>query len=356
LETTDLEQLRSHTLLATKCWGRAFAGLAAITQREKGERALIDLWARTLRSHQDDSYLDGLRKLGIRDDEPAAVKACKYHYFTNLIGGLRMEYIEESPKKCWIRYLAPMWTYSGLAMLAMPSHARRHNGRSWHARNGMLMGNDRLQYVKTKTITEGEPYDEAYWIEHDEPVPPDEAFIFKTEIRTPEFDPAKAPKLDPDLWPEERILKARSKFSAGYLSRSIHVLLETYGIEAAAYLVAQTMRGLAIQYIHELKADQRIEGADVQAVTALFAGILAACRQNFTVESVSPTKTRILLRTYKPFDWEVPEKLRDAYFEFQRMGGRILNGRLKISRSVTPEWGVVDSEIWEFEDTGHWLW
>ena len=91
-----------------------------------------------------------------------------------VIGGLKMEYIEESPKKCWVRYLAPMWTYSGIAMLAMPSHVRRYNGRSWHARNGLLLGNDRLQYVKTKTITEGEPYDEGFFIEHDKPVPPDE--------------------------------------------------------------------------------------------------------------------------------------------------------------------------------------
>jgi hypothetical protein len=241
-------------------------------------------------------------------------------------------------------------------MLAMPSHARRQNGRSWHARNGVLMGNDRLQYVKTKTITEGEPYDEGYWIEHDRPVPPDQAFILRAEIRTPEFDPAKAPTLDPQLWPEARILKARTGFSAGYASRSIRVVLDSYGIDLAAYLVGQTMRGLAIQYIHELKADQRIEGSDVHAVTALFAGILSACRQEFVVEAVSATRTRIVLESCKPFDWEVPEKLRDACFEFQRMGGRILNGRLKISRSVEPEFGATEREIWEFEDTGRWLW
>ncbi len=355
-ETTELERLRASTQLAAKCWGRAFAGLSAITNREKGEQALKDLWAETLRSHQDVKYLEGLRKLGIRDDEPPAVKACKYHYFTNLIGGLRMEYIEESPKNVWIRYLAPMWTYSGLAMLAMPSHARRNNGRSWHARNGELMGSDRLQYVKTKTITEGEPYDEGYFIEQDQPVPPEEAFVLRAEARSPQFDPFKAPKLDPVLWPEERQLKARVKFSGGYLSGSMHVLLDKFGVDTAANLVGMTMRSLAIQYIHELKADLAIQGNDVHDVTALFAGILAACRQDFTVEKVSATKARITLKSCKPFDWEVPERMRDAYFEFQRMGGRILNGQLLVKRSVLPEIGKIEQEIWEFEDTGRWLW
>ena len=351
-----LDRLRADTALASKYWGRTFGGLAAVTNRERGERALAELWSDTLRTHQEANFLEGLRKLGIRDDEPAAVKACKYHYFTNLIGGLKMEYIEESPRKCWVRYLAPMWTYSGLAMLAIPSHVRRYNGRSWHARNGLLLGNDRLQYVKTKTITEGEPYDEGYFIEHDKPVPPEEAFLDKAVARSPEFDPAKAPKLDPDLWPEERQLKARAKYSAGYVSRSMRVLLDRFGVDVAAYLVGHTMRGIAIQYIHELQADAGIEGKDVHSVAAVFARILAACRQDFEVEKVSATRARIILHSYKPFDWEVPERLRDAYFEFQRMGGRILNGRLKISRSVLPALGPVEQEIWEFEDMGQWLW
>src|ERR1044072_4036465 len=107
--TAELERLRADTLLATKCWGRAFAGMSAITNREKGEDALVELWSETLRSQQKVNYLEGCSMLGVRDDEPAALKACKSPYFTNLIVGLRMEYIEESPTKCWIRYLAPMW-------------------------------------------------------------------------------------------------------------------------------------------------------------------------------------------------------------------------------------------------------
>jgi len=353
---TDLEQLWADCLLAEKFWGRTLSGLTAITYREKGEPAFLDTWFQTLRSHQNVHYIDGLKKLGISDDEPPAVKACKYHYLTNQIGGLNMEYIEESPKKCWIRYLAPMWTYSGIALLAMPAHTRRTMSRAWHPRNGEMMGCDRLQYVRTKTIMEGDPYDEGYWIEHDRPLASEETLLFKIEIRTPEFDPDNAPKLDPEVWPAERVYKARPKFGGGYVNRIITVLLSKFGLDSTCYIIGQTMRCLAIQYIHELKDDQRIEGTDVHAVADIFAGILRACRQDYSVERVSPTRSRIVLNSYKPFDWEIPDKIRDELFEFQRMGARILNGRLKVSRSFAPDYGPIETEVWDFEDSGRWLW
>ena len=352
----SLESLRADSLLAEKLWGRMFSGLTAVTFREKGDTAFRQLWFDTLRAHQSRHFLEGLKKLGIRDDEPPAVKAAKYHYFTNAIGGLRMEYIEESPRKVWIRYLAPMWTYAGVAMLALPGHARRTMGSAWHPRNGALLGAPGLQYVRCKTIMEGDPYDEGYFIEHDRALDPDEALLFKIEIRTPEFDPAKAPQLDAALWPEERKLKARPKFAGGYVARTISVLLTRFGLDSTSYIVAQTMRLLAIQYIHELKADQKIEGADLAAVVALFSGLLRACRQDFTVEWDGARRCRLILSSYRPFDWEVPEELRDALFHFQRMGARVLNGHLKLTRKAFPEYGPTEHEVWEFEDTGRWLW
>lgn len=351
-----IEDLRADALLAEKFWGRTFSGLTAITFREKGDAAFRQLWFDTLRAHQSDHFLKGLRKLGIREDEPPAVQAAKYHYFTNAIGGLKMEYIEESPKKVWIRYLAPMWTYAGIAMLALPGHARRTMGSAWHPRNGQLLGAPGLQYVRSKTIMEGDPYDEGYFVEHDHPISPDEALLFKVEIRTPEFDPSKAPILDPVLWPEERKLKARPKFAGGYVARTISVLLTKFGLDSTSYIVAQTMRCLAIQYIHELKQDQKIVGNDIVAVISLFSGLLRACRQDFQVEWINDRKCQLVLSSYKPFTWEVPNDLRDALFHFQRMGTRVLNGRLKVTRQHEPEYGAVEREIWTFEDTGRWLW
>ncbi|MGY4352987.1 hypothetical protein ACVWXM_009504 [Bradyrhizobium sp. GM7.3] len=134
----DLAQLRIDCEVANKLWGRTFSGLSAITYREEGEDAVCELYVRVLRQHQTGHYREGLRKLGIRDDEPPAVAAAKYHYLTNAIGGLSMEYIEESPKKVWIRYIAPMWTFAGTAMMALPGSLRRKTFTAWHPRNGQL--------------------------------------------------------------------------------------------------------------------------------------------------------------------------------------------------------------------------
>ena len=121
LTPEELDLLRHQYGTATRLWGRMFSGLTAVTYREKGEAAVHRLWHEVLTSHQDERYHEGLTKLGI-DKDPPAIAAAKYHYYTNLIGGLTMEYAEESPRKAWVRYTAPMWLYDGVAMLAMPGN------------------------------------------------------------------------------------------------------------------------------------------------------------------------------------------------------------------------------------------
>ena len=146
LTPEELDLLRHQYGTATRLWGRMFSGLTAVTYREKGEAAVHRLWHEVLTSHQDERYHEGLAKLGIDKDSPA-VAAAKYHYYTNLIGGLTMEYAEESPRKAWVRYTAPMWLYDGVAMLAMPGNLRRTILGSWHPRNGEMMGCPCLLYT-----------------------------------------------------------------------------------------------------------------------------------------------------------------------------------------------------------------
>jgi hypothetical protein len=43
--TLPLERLRADTALASKFWGRTFGGLAAVPNRERGEKALAELWS-----------------------------------------------------------------------------------------------------------------------------------------------------------------------------------------------------------------------------------------------------------------------------------------------------------------------
>jgi hypothetical protein len=348
-----VSELRDDCALASKLWSRTFSALTAMTFREKGEDALTRLWIGFLRREQIARYRDGLLKLGIADDEPPAVAAAKYHYFTNQIAGLDMEYVEESPRKVWIRYLAPMWTYAGVAMMAMPSGVRRVSSSGWHARNGIMMGCPRLGYVKTKVIMEGEPYDEGYFMEYDHDLGPDELFRHETVLRTPECDRTKLPTLDPIQWPEERKLKSRRNFCGDYVRVTIETLYNMFGTAATLYVVEQTLRCVAIQYTHELVQDVGLEDRQgASAVSFFFSRLLQACGQTFESKRLSPTKQRILLRSFKPFGPDAVESLRVAFFAFQQMSARLIGrGRVSVARRMEN-----DIEIWEIEDMGRWLW
>ena len=347
-----LPELKADCALAAKLWGRTFSALTAITLREKGAESIHRLWFQLLLQHQAGYYREGLRKLGIGDHEPPAVAAAKYHYFTNVLGGLDLEYVEESPRKVWIRYLAPMWTYAGVAMMAMPTGLRRTIFSAWHPRNGLLMGCPRLGYVCTKVIMEGDPYDEGYFIEYDNDLRPDEILRYEIAAHTPECDPAKLPVLDPVQWPEARKLKAKRKYSAGYVRTTVEVLYSMFGAAATHYIVEQTMRCLAVQYTHELRKDlglKEMQGAP--AVAAFFRGLLQACAQDFQCDQTGPSKFRIVLRSFKPFAREADEGLRQAWFTFSEMSARLISGHVAVARCRDGE-----QEIWEIEDVGRWRW
>jgi hypothetical protein len=356
MQADSLSTLRDDCEVAAKFWGRTFSVLGAITYRERGEAAIGKLWTLLLGQHQQGFYRVGLRKVGIRDDEPPAVAAAKYHYLTNLIGGLTMEYVEESPKKVWIRYTAPMWTYAGAAMLALPSSLRRTIFTGWHPHNGRMMGCPRLGWVSTKFIMEGDPYDEGYFIEYDRDLQPGEEMRYERVRHTPEFDPARAPRLDPARWPEARLLKARRNWSREYVRTTVDCLFQMFGEQVTYFIYQQAMRGLAIQYGHELKRDLRVAGTDVEAVAELFVRLLRACDQQFELERLGPRKYQIALRSSRPFEEDAPEDLRAASFHFHRVLAWMLNGRIAVSRWPQPRAAEPCAELWEIEDTGKWQW
>ncbi|MCK1688601.1 hypothetical protein [Bradyrhizobium sp. 145] len=350
MQEVGIETLRADCKLAAKFWGRIYVGLSAMAYREKGEEAIKRFWQLELRHHQSGYYLEGLRKLGIRDEEPPAVKAAKYHYLSNQIGGLSLEYIEESPKKVWIRYTAPMWAFPGVALMAIPGTVRRAAFNAWHPRNGALMGVPRLGWVSTKFIMENEPCDEGYFIEYDRDLRPGEEFRFEPASHTPEFDQSKAPKLDPVAWPEARRLKADRKFSREHVKTAVNALYEMFGQQVTYFLLHQVMRSMAIQYTHEFKQTMGIEGSDAKAIAKFLYKLQRACGQdvNMTYEK---GVHRIQLRSHLPFSADVSEQLRAAVFEFPLMVARLLNGRVAVTR-------VLDGpiETWEVVDAGRWLW
>lgn len=348
----DLAALRDRIALANNFAWTVVSGLTAICFRERGEKALNDIWAALLSSEQKTRFQAALAKLGIQNDPPA-LAAAKYHYFSNSIGGLNMHLIEESPKKVWIRYLGPWGTYPGIAALAVPTSVRRTVLSTWHPRNGILLGCARLGWVVTKSVAEGHPYDEGYFQEYDHDLAPEERFRVEHAERTPEFDPQKAPKLDPATWPEARWLKGSYSYGVDYVQHVIQIMHRLFGAPAARDLIATGMRLLAVQFGPDLAKASGEEGSSPAAIAASFASILCSFRNECCLEQTSADRVVLQIRGFVPFAHEADDGLRQAVFTLFAMMTRVRNGHVAICRTFDGPSGI---ESWTLTDEKRWLW
>jgi hypothetical protein len=347
----DLAALRARVALSTKFAWIVVSGLTAIAAREQGEKALNDIWAALLSSEQKHRFLEALKKLGI-DQGPPATIAARYHYFSNAIGGLTMHYIEETPKKVWIRYMSPWGSYPGISALLVPPSVRRTILTTWHPRNGELLGCPRLGWVVTKFVSEGHPYDEGYFCEYDHDLAPEERCRVETVERSPEFDPAKAPKLDPVAWPEARWLKGNHNYAVDYLGHVLQIMERLFGTLVAAQLNERGMRMLAVQYTADLARTVGITGNDVGAIAGLLAAILRSFKASVDLHR-NADRAALTFADFPPFQQTRSPDIRTAFFAFFAMAVRVLNGRVSIAREL-PEPG--GAETWTLVDQKAWLW
>lgn len=347
----SIESLRQRVALSTSFGWLVVSGVTATLYREKGEQALNDVWRSLMSAEQTIRFRDALVKLGIQDDPPA-LAAAKYHYFSNSIGGLTMQYIEESPKKAWIRYMPPWGSFPGIAALAVPSTVRRTILSTWHPRNGELLGCPRLRWVATKFVAEGHPYDEGYFEEVDHELPLKERMKIVAVQQSPEFDPAKAPKLDPHAWPEARVLKGSHNYAADYALHAIEAVIRQLGEQQATNIVRMAMRFLAVQFIGQLAKQTGFAEKSAHAAAQLSATILRAFRNGVELSKKSDTVTDLSFTSFTPFEAIATQDMRAALFAFFEMGTRVISGRFTAKRAFDAGTGV---ETWRFEDHQRWM-
>jgi hypothetical protein len=85
-----------------------------------------------------------------RDQIDADAVACAvYHYLSNSIGGVAVEFMLASDRKAWVNFVPPRWIYPGASICAMPSEVSRAILRGWYAHNGVSLGNARLGFICT---------------------------------------------------------------------------------------------------------------------------------------------------------------------------------------------------------------
>ena len=210
-------------------------GLILTTVSRRSGADAAELIFRTFRRQHLEKFLPGLAKLGL-SALPHAVACAQYHYLSNHVGGVRVEYMYESDRKAWVRYVPPRWIYDGATICGVPTEVSSAMLRGWHAHNGVSLGNARLGFVCTKQTTDGQPGLEGYYLEYDRDLAPEERLRFAPNEDGPDFDPARAPRLEGADWPQERLRKITRNYSMDYVRTILPVLAETFGDEEATRL------------------------------------------------------------------------------------------------------------------------
>ncbi len=161
---------------------------------------------RVFRHQHHEKFLSSFDKLGLKG-MPDAVACAAYHFLSNGVGGVTVEFMRESDRKAWVRFVPPRWIYPGAAICGIPSEVSRAMLRGWYAQNGVSLNNPRLGFVCTAQTTDGQHGLSGYFLEYDRDLAPEERLVFRPGELPPPFDAAAAPKLPQAEWPPERLPK-----------------------------------------------------------------------------------------------------------------------------------------------------
>lgn len=256
-------------------WYHAFfTGLVMTTATRFGNREAAQLVFRVFRRQHHEKFLPGIEKLGLAGLPPAVI-AARYHYLSNAIGGVRVEYMEETPKKAWVRYAPPRWAWDGTALCAIPGEVSRAMLQGWHGHNGATLKNNRLGFVCTKQSMDGQPGLEGYYREYDHDIDPEDRVRFARGEEAPDFDPAEAPTLPTATWPQERLQKARRNYAMEYARTAIPELVALFGPADAMYLGGTTARLIGMQFYGRTARDMGLPETGDEAAFARFMVALA---------------------------------------------------------------------------------
>ena len=230
-----------------------FTGLILTVVTRRGSADAAEFVFRVFRRQQQERFLPGLEKLGLRD-LPPAVAAAQYHYLSNWIGGVSVEYMYESDRKAWIRYPPPRWIWRGTAICGVPGEVSRAMLRGWHANNGVALGNPRLGFVCTKQTVDGQDGLEGYYCEYDHALEIDQRLVFARHLEAPMFDAEKAPALPVAKWPKPRLEKAYRNYAMEYVRTSAPVLVQLFDPQDAGHLLHLTGKLIGMQVFDEIAA------------------------------------------------------------------------------------------------------
>ncbi len=239
------------TAILYQAW---FTGMILMVASREGPAVVGEWIRRTFRRQHEAKFLSSFEKLGLTG-LPHAVACARYHYLSNRIGGVEVEYMPVSDQKAWVRFPHPRWIYEGTAICGVPESVSHGFLRGWYAQNGVSLRNPRLGFVCTSQDMTAEYGFSGYFIEEDRTLGHDERLRFRSDEAPPRFDPALAPELSPSLWTGDRLLRAKRNYAVDYVANGLAAMAPAH-LATHARLSA---RLVGRQYYRRLQAMLGIE-------------------------------------------------------------------------------------------------
>jgi len=252
-----------------------FTGLILTLVSRRSPADAAEWVFQVFRHQHHEKFLSSFGKLGL-SNLPPAVACAAYHYLSNSIGGVNVEFMRESDRKAWVHFVPPRWIYPGPAICGVPSEVSRAFLRGWYAQNGVSLNNPRLGFVCTSQTTDGQHGLAGYFQEHDRNLSPDERLLFRPGELPPPFDPSAAPRLPDGEWPAERLAKAYRNYAMEYVRSGLPRLAEVFGPAEASHLGRVTGQLVGAQSYKAVAAAAELTAKDAAAFANLLCWLAAA--------------------------------------------------------------------------------
>ena len=244
-------------------------GLQLTVTMQEGAAAVGDWMFRLFRRQHEAKFLSSFSKLGL-DDLPQAVACARYHVLSNNVGGVGVEYAEESPRKAWVRFRYPRWMYAGPTLCGVPIDVSRGFLRGWYAQNGVSLGNPRLGFVCVSEDMTGQFGLCGYFIETEHDLKDDERLRFAPEELPPDFSRHAQPELPVQDWTTERLEKANRNYAMEYLRNGLATLAEVIGPEKTRRHARHSARLIGLQYHAAMAGTLNLPDDTLEQAATLF--------------------------------------------------------------------------------------
>ncbi|MEH6527237.1 MAG: hypothetical protein V7723_14285 [Sneathiella sp.] len=259
-----------------------FTGLLLSVTLRKDRYAAGDLCFHVFRRQHHEKFLSSFEKLGL-SGLPDAVACAQYHYLSNGVGGVPVEYMYENDQKAWVHFCHPRWMYEGAAICGMPLEVSHGFLKGWYGQNGVSLENPRLGFVCTSQDMDGQYGMAGYFKEYSHDLAPEERLQFSPGEMAPPFNAAEAPVLDATNWPDERLQKANRNYAMEYAKNALIELTALFGPAEASYLGGITFQLIGKQYYRQTADALAINGESPEAFAEFMSNIIEGHDDHATI-------------------------------------------------------------------------